>query len=183
MTFSLTFSSTRARNPSWRKSILTLFIGTIEHTRVIIRGSSNILVICISSAKFYDFRSCRCSVEVTDGLDPVCDRYLKVWAWACNSRGYTATSIVPCNGDLKGEMDQSEQWIPTHRCSEIQTHVGHVNMIDTVSHSRDSSYVITLILVGNIPKSKQGSWRSIEDCSFTYPVRSVVSVSGINYEI
>jgi hypothetical protein len=139
----------------------------IEHTGVIIRRSRNIWVICIGGAKLYDLRSFRSGIEVANGLDPFCDGFLEVWAWACNSCGYTAASIVPCDDDLKRSVEQSIRTrLPNDGWSEIQTHVRHVNMVDTVSHSRDSSHIISEILVGYIPKGKQGPWRSVEDRSF-----------------
>ena len=33
----------------------------------------------IGGPKLYDLRSVRCSIEVTNGLDPVCDGFLEVW--------------------------------------------------------------------------------------------------------
>jgi hypothetical protein len=56
-------------------------------------------------------------------------------------------------------------------------------MVDTVRHSRDSSSVIRVILISDIPKGKERAWRSVEDRPFADTGGSVLSVSGIGRAI
>jgi hypothetical protein len=53
----------------------------------------------------------------------------------------------------------------------------HINMVDTVGHSRNSRYISSDILVGYIPKGEQRPWRSVEDRSLANTEGVVVSVS------
>lgn len=56
-------------------------------------------------------------------------------------------------------------------------------MIDTIGYSRNSSNVISEILVAYIPKAEQGPRGGVEDRSFAGAAGSAVSVSGSRRDI